>query len=339
MTAAMWDSHFRIGGSAGSELTIAECPKTTSLVDENCMAAELLLHITPRSSGYFENVWIWTADHDMDIPHVYQEDGNSTDAVQINIYTGRGTLIESKGPTWLYGTGSEHHTLYQYGFYDARNVFLTHIQTESPYFQARPDASQPYPPGKWSSDPKFGDCERGSTCMKSWALRIINSQDILTYSSGLYSFYEAYAQDCLSDESCQTNLVETSYSEGIWMFNTFTKGASQIFTPRGGWPPLLTSSTNQTGFTSEVSVWIPLGMEGGDLGGTGGDSESGSGEVFIDSIIYLTQTPTVQCFPPCLLIFPPSTMSTSSVFRGTTITTDLTIGTSTITRIVVSESE
>ena len=57
--AAMWDSHFRVGGGYFSDLTLEECPKSTSDPDRNCMAALLLLHVTPTSSGYFENVWVW----------------------------------------------------------------------------------------------------------------------------------------------------------------------------------------------------------------------------------------------------------------------------------------
>jgi hypothetical protein len=66
------------------------------------MAASLLFHMTSQSLGYLENSWMWVADHDMDI--VTQD--------QINIYSGRGLLIESQGPTWLYGTAVEHNVLY-----------------------------------------------------------------------------------------------------------------------------------------------------------------------------------------------------------------------------------
>jgi hypothetical protein len=41
---------------------------------------------------------------------------------QISLYAARGTLIESEGPTWLYGTGSEHTVLYQYQIYGAKDV-------------------------------------------------------------------------------------------------------------------------------------------------------------------------------------------------------------------------
>jgi len=59
-SAAMWDSHFRVGGAKGSDLTINECPKLS--YNEKCIAASLLFHVTSKASGYFENVWVWTAD-------------------------------------------------------------------------------------------------------------------------------------------------------------------------------------------------------------------------------------------------------------------------------------
>lgn len=110
----MWDSHFRVGGASGTDLQLADCPKLTGDIDKGCMAATLLLHLTTDSSGYFENVWAWyapptftllsdflgnvnrylrTADHDMDAT----PDGNTTDSVQINVYSARGILIESQG--------------------------------------------------------------------------------------------------------------------------------------------------------------------------------------------------------------------------------------------------
>ena len=56
----MWDSHFRVGGATGSGLTVKECPKLE--YSEKCIAASLLFHVTTKASGYFENVWVWTAD-------------------------------------------------------------------------------------------------------------------------------------------------------------------------------------------------------------------------------------------------------------------------------------
>ena len=55
----MWDSHFRVGGAKVSDLDFANCPKLE--YSDKCIAASLLFHITSEASGYFENVWLWTA--------------------------------------------------------------------------------------------------------------------------------------------------------------------------------------------------------------------------------------------------------------------------------------
>jgi hypothetical protein len=60
-------------------------------------------NLTPNSNGYFENMWAWVADHDIDDP------ANT----MVTVAVGRGILFESEGPTWLYGTASEHSMLYQ----------------------------------------------------------------------------------------------------------------------------------------------------------------------------------------------------------------------------------
>ena len=97
--SGMWDVHTRIGGFAGSNLQVGQCPTTPAVmtppapVNPNCIAAFMSMHITKFASNlYLENVWLWTADHDLDDP-------NST---QVTIYTGRGLYIESAvGTIWL----------------------------------------------------------------------------------------------------------------------------------------------------------------------------------------------------------------------------------------------
>lgn len=82
--AGMWDAHFRIGGTAGTNLQQDTCLKTpgqtvTQTSTGPCTAAFLLLHVTDQGSGYFENVWGWVADHELDL--------GSRD--QISIFNGR----------------------------------------------------------------------------------------------------------------------------------------------------------------------------------------------------------------------------------------------------------
>jgi hypothetical protein len=62
-SAALWDCHARVGGATGTDLTPAECPPVTSGIDQGCSAASLMMHLTPSASGYFENMWLWGADH------------------------------------------------------------------------------------------------------------------------------------------------------------------------------------------------------------------------------------------------------------------------------------
>jgi glucan 1,3-beta-glucosidase len=97
----MWDAHFRVGGAKGSDLQSADCP-TLSGVNKDCMAAFMLLHVTASGNGYFENVWAWVADHDLDDDrNAYATEG--LDGVprnvltQVSIYAARGVLIESSG--------------------------------------------------------------------------------------------------------------------------------------------------------------------------------------------------------------------------------------------------
>jgi hypothetical protein len=70
------------------------------------------------------NEGTWQADHDLELK----------DANQTSIYAGRGMLIESQGPTWLYGVSAEHFVLYQFNFAGAANVFAGFLQTESAYY-------------------------------------------------------------------------------------------------------------------------------------------------------------------------------------------------------------
>jgi len=58
------DVHARIGGAIGTDLTHTECPPLESGTNPaKCQAASLLMHITKSASGYFDNMWLWTADH------------------------------------------------------------------------------------------------------------------------------------------------------------------------------------------------------------------------------------------------------------------------------------
>jgi glucan 1,3-beta-glucosidase len=88
--SGMWDVHTRIGGFTGSQQQVAQCP-TSAAVSSACEVAYMSMHITSTASDvYLENVWLWTADHDLD----------SAGNTQISVYSGRGLLVEGKN-IWL----------------------------------------------------------------------------------------------------------------------------------------------------------------------------------------------------------------------------------------------
>lgn len=116
-SAAMWDSHFRVGGALGSDLDENTCPKFG--FNDQCIAASLMFHVTSQATGYFENVWAWVADHDNDENMTENPDPSAN---QVSVFGARGMLIESQGPSWFYGTSSEHSVLYNYQLYNAKDV-------------------------------------------------------------------------------------------------------------------------------------------------------------------------------------------------------------------------
>ncbi|KAI0692746.1 beta-1,3-glucanase [Cerioporus squamosus] len=168
--AGTWDTHIILGGQAGTNLQANNCP-TSGSGGNNCFAAFMALHLTTQSSAYLEGLWVWTADHDLD------------QGPQINIYTGRGIMSESQGPVWMIGTASEHNILYQYYLVNAANHYMGLIQTETPYFQPNPVPPAPFITNSAYKDPTLGP---GA----SWALTVSNSQNILVFGAGLYSFFQ-----------------------------------------------------------------------------------------------------------------------------------------------------
>ncbi|KAF2972638.1 hypothetical protein GQX73_g912 [Xylaria multiplex] len=198
--SGMWDVHTRIGGTKGSGLTYAECPAAPSstIINNNCRSGNTAMHITTSASNlYLENVWLWTADHDVDDPQLRQ----------ITVYTGRGLLVESKvGNIWLVGTSVEHHVRYQYRFLNTQNIYAGQIQTETPYYQPNPSARSPFPLIT-STDPNFDvSCPRAtaaSNCAEAWGLAVQASKNVLIYGAGLYSFFSNYSTSC-SDAGAST---------------------------------------------------------------------------------------------------------------------------------------
>ena len=123
-SCGMFDTHWRIGGSNGTLLQSDTCTKKPNFAhdaDPACWAAFLILHITHSASLLMSNNWGWVSDHEMDL----------LDHNQIDIYNGRGVLVESQGPVWMYGTSFEHSQLYNYQVANAKDIYMGIIQSET----------------------------------------------------------------------------------------------------------------------------------------------------------------------------------------------------------------
>lgn len=166
-------------------------------------------------------------------------------------------LIESKGPTWLWGTSVKHCVLYQYQLSGAQNVVMGLIQTETPYFQSFPEAPAPFTPGAFPNDPEFHDCTKASkTCAMAWALRIIDSSAVHVLSASLYSFFNRYDQTCLNSgrHDCQDKLFYAEQSYDVWVQNLVTLGSIEMVSPLNGVPTL--GKPNRNGFASSILAWL-----------------------------------------------------------------------------------
>ena len=156
-------------------------------------------HLTASSSSYWENSWLWTADHDLD--------GTNPTTIAV----GRGMLISATNGTWLVGTGVEHNVLYAYQLANAQNVFAALQQVETPYWQPSPLAPAPWTPDPAWQDPTFScGADQDEGCYMSWHLRIFGSRTktLALYGQAFWVFFSKTSNSCPGpDGTCQTNSV------------------------------------------------------------------------------------------------------------------------------------
>ncbi|OCL04180.1 glycoside hydrolase family 55 protein [Glonium stellatum] len=233
----IWNSHFRIGGAAGSKVE-TNCAGSPDI----CKAAWGLLHLTNTSSAYIENMWGWTADHDLD-------GGNGQ-----TISTGRGMLIEATKGTWLVGTAMEHHTLYQYNFEYASNVFSAMQQSETPYWQGPGNDLAPIP---WASnliasDPTFSNCGASdATCRMAFFERIRGSSNLFLYGGCVWAFFNN-GGNCSGD--CQQNAIRVLSSQGnIYLYGINVKSVTNLVVSTN--TDIATESANAGGWGGVVAAY------------------------------------------------------------------------------------
>jgi len=215
--AAMWDSHFRIGGALGTDLQTEQCGINQGH-PERCMAASILLHISGCGNGYFENMWVWTADHDLDKP---VGDSSNSEKNLINLSVGRGIVINSPGPTWLSGTASEHNIIAQYSIEHANDLYMGSIQTESAYYQPNYGASA----DRYLKAAGF-DINSESKPL-GLALRIDHSKNVYIAGAGFYSFYTNNQQP-IDQMYHQDGITSIENSENISIANLYTRGSREV---------------------------------------------------------------------------------------------------------------
>ncbi|KAF2011120.1 glycoside hydrolase family 55 protein [Aaosphaeria arxii CBS 175.79] len=244
-TAGLWDVHFRVGGFEGTQLQSSNCaknPNATHPPNEECIGSFMQLHVTKQASGYFENVWLWTADHELD-----QDDHG-----QIDIYNGRGMLVESQGPVWLWGTASEHSQLSQYHFQGAKDIFFGAIQTETPYYQPNPSAAVPFKKNDKYFDPDFEACTT-EACKSAWGVRIIDSESIWNYGAGVYSFFSNYDQKCVPGQNCQSDINQIENSTNVNIFALSTKASVNMITSGG--QGIVKDEDNRSNFCATLAIF------------------------------------------------------------------------------------
>ncbi|KAI3316936.1 glycoside hydrolase family 55 protein [Xylariaceae sp. AK1471] len=323
------DCHTRVGGATGTELTPAECPPATSGIDSGCSAASVMMHLTRSASGYFENMWLWGADHMIDDPDLVG--ANNTMVVQTSIYVDRGFLIETTKPTWLYGTVSEHSVFYQDNFHKAANIYAGMLQTESPYYQPTPQPPAPFASvvGVFPGDPSY-DCAAGDDfggCDSSWAIIMTGCQNIFVSAAGIYSWFTTYSQACIGSHVCQTALMLLQNNlAGVRISNLTTIGAKYMAVVNGK-GILATDNLN----VEEHPAWSQISIL--EVSGNGTDQK-----LWIDPTIWDMDQPQFTCSPPCNVQIPPWTGATSTV-NYPLLTVSSGSWTSTITRapLVITE--
>ncbi|KAG8819818.1 hypothetical protein FRC19_009502 [Serendipita sp. 401] len=235
-SVAFWDTHVRLGGSEGTGLTQTTCKKLEGHGIE-CSAAFLATHITRGASAYMENVWFWTADHQLD---------NDPQETQIDVFSGRGILVEGTD-VWLVGTGSEHHAIYQYRFIGAKNIYAGLIQTETPYYQPSPAAPSPFTTDYCYNDPDV------SALRSALALSVESSESVFVYGAGLYSFFQGYTITCRDTWSCQSQIARVDSSSNVRIYGLSTVASTYQLTVNG--QPTINQSSNSNAFASTVTAW------------------------------------------------------------------------------------
>ncbi len=128
----------------------------------------------------------------------------------------RGLLVDStSGPTWMFGTASEHAMLYQYNFNNATNTSCRNDSDGIPLLRFAPGLAQSpgpfnasvglFPPTLCSQTQRA--VPRAALCNFAWAVMMRENTNLTVAGAGLYSWFDSYLQECVDTQNCQQRLV------------------------------------------------------------------------------------------------------------------------------------
>ncbi|KAJ6784595.1 hypothetical protein PWT90_05519 [Aphanocladium album] len=215
----MWNSLVTIGGTRGADALSNKCNSPSN----ECKAALNGIHLTKDSSAYIENVWNWVADHAIE------------GQLGTSIAAKGGVLVESTKGTWLHALGSEHWWLYQLNLFNAENVLVSMLQSETNYDQG--DHTPITPPAPWKpdssrNDPDFSHCkQRDTRCRMGFGNYITGGKNIYHYTSASWAFFSGpgYQKCADGQDTCQNYMHWISQApENIQMFGVCAKDSYAI---------------------------------------------------------------------------------------------------------------
>lgn len=150
-------------------------------------SSSVILHMTPGSSAYLEHISIGAAG----AINTHQKLGSSGHA--------RGALVESSGPTWLWGSRAEAGSLYQYSLFSTKDLVGGQMLLSIPDSET---TTKVHPAPFWPGDPdSYTTVDRSS-------VRLALASDIHIYGIG-----------ALANKRIGPSILKIVESEDVSIFN------------------------------------------------------------------------------------------------------------------------
>lgn len=132
---------------------------------------------------------------------------------------------------------------------------MTMIQSETPYWQPRPVAPEPFTPSTQLDDPNYAHCNGRPQCQMSYSVNAKRSQNVYLYGAGMYNFFYDYDQTCLDQENCQDNMVNLEGNSNFYMFNANTKASTNMVV-RSNTQVMARQADNKNGFCQTINAFL-----------------------------------------------------------------------------------